>query len=139
MTASPYITFAGNCAEAVELYKKAFNLEAEMMKFSDLPPDPSFTPPPEAMNMVLQATLKFGAGYIRMSDCSPEHPLNNADTEKISIAYESTVEDVQRAFAVLEKEGRVGMALAPTFYSPCAGVVFDKFGVMWNFSALFPA
>jgi len=25
--------------------------------------------------------------------------------------------------------------LAETFYSPCAGVVFDKFGVMWNFVA----
>ncbi len=75
----------------------------------------------------------MGDDFIRLSDCGPGHALNDQDTEKLSIAVEADVDAVRHAFAVLAEEGNVGIPLAETFYSPCAGVVFDKFGVMWNF------
>lgn len=127
----PYITLNGQCAEAIELYKRAFKTDAiQIMKFSDMP---NADIPKGFKDRILQCTLKFGDDFIRLSDCGPNQKLNDPESERISLAIETDVETVKFAFDVLAEEGRVGMPLAETFYSPCAGVVFDKFGVMWNF------
>ncbi|MCL2608590.1 MAG: glyoxalase/bleomycin resistance/extradiol dioxygenase family protein [Treponema sp.] len=137
MKLRPYLTFNGTCAEAIEIYKRAFKTEPiQVMRFADMPPNPAFPVPENFKDKILQATLPFGDDFIRLSDCGPGRPLNDPESERISIAVEAGVEEVKAAFAVLSEGGHVGMPLTQTFYSPCAGVVFDKFGVMWNFSAL---
>lgn len=137
MKIRPYLTYAGNCSEAIELYKRAFKTDViQIMRFSDMPPNPNFKLPEEYLNRVVQATLKLGDDFIRMSDCGPNQSLNDPESERISIAVETSAEEVRYAFDVIASDGgRVGMPLAETFYSKCAGVVFDKFGVMWNFVA----
>ena len=135
MNIRPYLTFAGQCAQAIELYKRAFKTDTlELMKFSDMPPDPDFPLPEEAKGLILQATLKFGEHYIRMSDCFG-HQLNEQETERVSLVVEADAETIKHAFGVLAQEGRVGVELSAQFYSPCTGVVFDKYGVMWNLVA----
>ena len=139
MKIRPYITFDGECAEALELYKRAFNTDTlEHLLFSAMPPVPGYTLPDEYKNRVMQATLKFGDDFIRMSDCgyAPGFTLNAQETERISLAFEASPDEIKHAFEVLKESGRVGMELTETFYSPCAGVVFDKFGVMWNLAAV---
>lgn len=137
MKAVNYLTFSGNCAEAIELYKNAFNTTTiDVMTFGQLPPNPGFEFPDSFKDKILQATLKTSDSFIRLSDCGPGHPLNESETERTAIAIEEvSVEFVKHAFATLAKEGRVAMELQETFYSECFGVVFDKFGVMWNLSA----
>lgn len=136
MEIRPYLTFDGECSEAVELYKRAFKTQVlQIMRFEDLPQDTQPAIPDNYKKRIVQATLKFGDNFIRMSDCGPQHKLNAAETERISIVVEASIDAVKSAFTVLAEHGRVGMVLAETFYSPCAGVVFDKFGVMWNFAA----
>ncbi len=134
MKIRPYLTFNGSCQEAIDLYKKAFKTEVmQIMRFSDMPPNPNFSIPEEHLNQVVQCTMKFGDDFIRLSDCGPGAKLNDPESERISLAIETDVEEVKFAFGILAEEGRVGMELSETFYSPLAGVVFDKFGVMWNF------
>ena len=136
MEVRPYITFNGECNEAIELYKRAFFTEAiQILRFADFPPNSEWKIPSEYQQRIVQATLKFGNNFIRMSDCGPQQALNAPESERISIVVETAVDEVKAAFAVLSEEGRVAMPLTQTFYSPCAGVVFDKFGVMWNFAA----
>ena len=137
MKIRPYLTFDGECEEAITLYKHAFQTEVlDIMYFKDLPPNPDFSVSALYQDRILQATLKFGDDFIRLSDCGPGHKFNGSESERISLAIETNIEDTQHAFAILAEKGRVGIPLAETFYSPCAGVVFDKFGVMWNFSAV---
>ena len=137
MKIRPYLTFNGECNEAIELYKRAFGAEEiALMKFSDMPPNPDFPIPDDFKDRVLQCELKIGDEFIRLSDCGPGQPLHAPESERLSLAVETSVAEVQHAFAVFAEEGRVGMPLTETFYSPCAGAVFDKFGVMWNFAAL---
>ncbi|MCL1996741.1 MAG: VOC family protein [Defluviitaleaceae bacterium] len=134
-----YLTFDGQCSEAIELYKRAFKTDTlELMLFDQMPAIPGYTLPEKYKTRVMQATLKFGNDFIRMSDCgyAPGFKLNEQETERISVSVEMGVDETKHAFAILSEEGRVGIPLAGTFYSPCAGVVFDKFGVMWNFSAV---
>lgn len=139
MKIRPYITFNGQCAEAIELYKRAFDTDTlELTLFSQMPPMPNYTLPDEYKSRVMQATLKIGNDFIRMSDCgySPDFVLNEQETERISLAIEASIDDIKRAFDIFSEEGRVAIPLVETFYSPCAGVVFDKFGVMWNLAAI---
>ncbi len=132
MNIRPYLTFNGNCLEAIRHYEKAFNLTATVSLFKDMPKNPQFQIPDEFMERVLQATINFGDNFIRMSDCGPMNNLNDANTEKLSIAVEAEVDVIKKAFEVLCEGGQVGMPLAETFFSPCHGVVYDKFGIMWN-------
>jgi PhnB protein len=39
--------------------------------------------------------------------------------------------DAQRKFAALADGGQVRMPLGKTFWSPCFGIVADRFGVGW--------
>ncbi len=133
MNIRPYLTFDGNCATAIELYETAFMTKADQVaKFSDMPPNPNFQIPEEHKDRILQATINFGSNFLRLSDCGPTTQLNTNDTHKIAIAVEAEVDVVKNAFEVLSREGEVGMPLAETFFSPCHGVVFDKFGIQWN-------
>jgi len=137
MQIRPYLTFKGECQEAIELYSRAFKTEvSEIMRFSDIPqsPDNPMTIPDNQKNWIVQTIIRFGNNFMRLSDCLGE--LNDAPSERVSIAVECTIDEVKHAFSVLSEEGKVGIPLQKTFFSPCHGVVFDKFGVMWNFVAL---
>ena len=139
MKTRPYLTFDGQCKDAIDLYKKAFNTDTiEVMLFSQMPEDPNYPVPENYKNRILQATLKMGDDYIRLSDCGymPDYKLNEQETDRIAIALEAkTVEEIKHAFNTLAEGGKVGLPLMETFYSPCAGVITDKFGVQWNMMA----
>jgi PhnB protein len=138
MQVRPYLSFHGECQEAIELYTKAFNIEAseEIMRFGDMPesPDNAMQISDEQKDWILQATLPFGDNFIRLSDSPLE--INDAPTDRIGIVVESSVEIVETAFNVLKEEGGVIMPLQQTFFSPSYGIVIDKFGVMWNLAAM---
>jgi len=134
MNIRPYLTYQGTCGEAIELYKKTFKTDVlQLMRFSDIPSNPQHPIPEGFKDKIVQATMKFGDDFIRLSDCPGK--LNAPESGRISLAIETNVDEIKYAFAVLAEEGRIAIPLAETFYSPCAGVVFDKFGVMWNFIA----
>lgn len=136
MKIRPYLNYNGNCMEAIELYKEAFNTETNVLSlFSSMPKNPDFTIPDEYMDNVLQCELKIGDDYIRMSDCGPFNELNSSDTEKVALCFEASVLEIQHAFDVLSKEGEVGIPLMKTFFSELHGVVYDKFGIMWTLVA----
>jgi PhnB protein len=136
MKIRPYLTFNGECSEAIALYERAFHAEVlKTLRFGELPQNPAFSVPEAFRDRVVQCTLNIGNDFIRLSDCGPGHDLNAQETERISLAVETDADSVRHAFSVLAEEGQVGMPLEETFYSPCAGVVFDKFGVMWNLVA----
>jgi PhnB protein len=137
MQIRPYLSFHGECQEAIKLYTKAFNIEkSEIMRFGDMPesPDNPLQISDEQKDWILQATLPFGDNFMRLSDSPRE--INDAPTDRIGIVVESSAEIVEKAFGVLKEEGRVIMHLQQTFFSPSYGIVIDKFGVMWNLAAM---
>ena len=134
MEIRPYLIFKGECQEAIDLYKRAFKTEvSEIMRFSDIPQDPDnpMPIPDDQTDWVVMSTMPFGDNFIRLSDTIGE--LNDVSTSRISIAVETSVEEVKHAFPILAEEGNIGIPLQETFFSPCHGVVYDKFGVMWTF------
>lgn len=127
----PYLFFTGRCDEAIQFYQKAIGAEVEMiMRFRENPdPNPPVTLPPGWENKVMHASLRVGSVVLMASDgCASEQ--SGFQGFSLSLSVENEI-DAGRVFAALSEEGKVTMPLGRTFWSPCFGMVEDKFGVGW--------
>jgi len=133
-TIQPYLFFNGNCEEAVEFYRKALGAEVEMiMRFKDSPeaPPPGMVPPGWE-NKVMHSSLRVGQTTVMASDgCGPEKTGFNGFSLSLSVATEA---EANRYFNALADGGKVTMPLNKTFWSPCFGMLEDKFGIGWMVS-----
>ena len=131
MTIQPYLFFDGRCEEALEFYKSALGAEVSMMmRFGEAPDQPPpGTMPPGYESKVMHATVMLGGSMFMASD---GHCAGQARFEGFSLSL--TVPDeatARRMFDGLADGGQVRMPLGKTFFSPCFGMVADRFGVGW--------
>lgn len=127
----PYLFFNGNCEEAVEFYRKALGAEVQMtMRFKDSPDTPPpGTVPPGYEDKIMHTSFKVGQSVIMASDgCSNEKTNFNGFSLSLSLATQA---EAEKAFAALSQGGQVNMPLTKTFWSPCFGMLQDKFGIGW--------
>jgi PhnB protein len=124
----PYLIFNGRCEEAIEFYRKALGAEVEMlMRFKDAP-DPSMITPGNEQK-VMHATLKVGASMFFASDGRCE---KNSSFSGFSLSLGAPDEAAAKNyFNALAESGQINMPLTKTFFSPCFGMVADRFGVSW--------
>ena len=134
MAIEVYLIFDGNCREAVEFYADVFQTEKPViMAFGDAPPDPNFTIPEEAKNLVMHTNINIRGSRVMFSDNWPGSPYTVGN--HVSITLVDTDEDYIRAsFEKLKQGGQVTMELQETFWSKCYGSIKDKFGVDWQLS-----
>ena len=125
-TVNPYLTFDGNCREAMEFYKDALNGNLHTMPFGDAPMEVA----EEHKNRVMHATLTFANAVIMASDNMPEQTVTHGNGSSISIAA-TDVEEGERYFNNLSKGGTVVMPYEKTFWGAKFGMCVDKFGVQW--------
>jgi len=129
-TITPYLMFGGRCEEALEFYGRALGAEVEMlMRHSDSPESP---PPgmlqPGFEKKVMHASFRVRGVQLMASDgCNDQ---SRFDGFRLSLAV-PTEADARRAFDALADGGSVQMPLTKTFWSPCFGMVTDRFGVGW--------
>lgn len=131
MQIQPYLFFEGRCEEAIELYKRALGAEVEMlMRIKDSPePPPPGTHPPGSENKVLHAALHVGEAVLLASD---GRCRGKPSFEGFSLTlYAEDEAQAKRWFAALSDGGEVRMPLGKTFFSPCFGMLADRFGVPW--------
>jgi PhnB protein len=131
MQIQPYLFFEGRCEEAIELYKKALGAEVEMlMRIKDSPePPPPGMHPPGSDNKVMHASLRIGGARLMASDgrCSGKPSFQG-----FSLSLDARDEaEAKRMFSALAAGGEVRMPLSKTFFSPCFGMLADRFGVPW--------
>lgn len=130
MAIEPYLFFNGRCEEAIEFYKQALGAEVSMlMRYKESP-----EPPPPGMvptgwdNKIMHTTLRIGDANVMASDGCDEKLEFKGFSLSLSVANEG---EAQRAFAALAEGGQVRMPLGKTFWSPCFGMLADRFGVSW--------
>jgi PhnB protein len=113
MQVQPYLFFDGRCEEAVEFYKSKLGAKVEMlMRFKDNPePMPSKAPPGDK---VMHACLRIGDTAVMASD---GNCTDRPSFQGFSLSFADG--------------GQVQMPLGKTFFSPCFGMVADRFGVGW--------
>jgi len=131
MAIQPYLFFEGRCEEALEYYRSALGADVTMMmRYSDSPePPPPGMIPPGSENKVMHSAMRIGDAVMMASDgmCS-----GKAGFEGISLSLSAVNEsEARRYFDALSDGGQVQMPLDKTFFSPCFGMVTDRFGVSW--------
>jgi PhnB protein len=136
MVIQPYLFFDGRCEEAVEFYRHALGAEVQiLMRYKDSPePAPPDMVAPGSENKVMHTSVRVGKSVLMASDdCSPgAKPKFGGFSLSISVADAAAA---KRLFDALTDGGSVTMPLTKTFWSPCFGMLTDRFGVAWMVSA----
>ncbi len=126
----PYLFFAGRCEEALEFYRTAIGAQVQMrMRYEESPeaPPPGMVPP-DWGKKIMHASFRVGDSLLMASDgCGGIEKFAGVS---LSLAFPTEAE-ATRAFAALADGGQVTMPLCRTFWSPCFGMVTDRFGLGW--------
>ncbi len=129
-TIQPYLTFSGRADEAIAYYREALGAEVAMLMRFDESPHPV---PPGMLQTgfekkVMHATLKIGGAILMLSDGCDDKARFGGFSLSLALPTEA---DAHKAFAALSDGGKVQMPMAKTFWSPCFGMVADRFNVAW--------
>lgn len=131
MRVTPYLFFDGRCEEAVQFYQHVFGAQVDMlMRNRDNPePPPPGMLPPGSEDKVLHCSFRIGDTSVMASDgrCQGGTPFQGF---ALSVAPTDPAV-AEKFFTALAEGGQVQMPLAKTFWSPCFGMVTDRFGVLW--------
>jgi len=142
MQVQPYLFFDGRCEEAIEYYRSALGAQVDtLMRFKDNPDlqgqqaqqgQENFSgcmSPPDAADKIMHASFRIGQTSVMASDgrCGGATDFRGFS---LSISVPQA-DEAQRLFSALARDGQVQMPLGRTFFSPCFGMVTDKFGMSW--------
>ena len=125
---SPYLSFAGRCAEAMEFYKDVLGGTLHMMRHSEAPPP--YKANGEMAHQIMHARLAFDGGTIMASDIPANRYTPPSPMIQLAVSFD-TVERAERVFNALSQGGQVFMPLAETFWAHRFGMLADRFGVSW--------
>lgn len=127
----PMIYFNGQCDEAIELYKKAFNCKVKtLLHYSDAVNFGWEQPKPELDGRVYHSEIMFGDQEVRFCDNSIENAELSQKT--VHVVGFDTAEEVETAFEILRDGGEVIKPLSRPPYLVITGTVRDKFGIQWQ-------
>lgn len=131
MTLEPYLFFNGRCEEAINFYKEALGAEVTLqMRMNEAPEShPPGAVPPGFENKIMHANLRIGTMNLMVSDGNSDAaPSFKGFTLSLGVA---DAPEAERRFNALAQGGKVVMPLGKTFWSPCFGMLEDRFGVGW--------
>jgi PhnB protein len=130
MHVQQYLFFDGKCEEAIEFYKNTLGAKVDMMmRFKDNPDPQPGSCPPGAENKVMHAAMHIGDTLVMASDGMAG---GKPEFKGFSLSVDAQDEaEAKKLFSALGQGGQVQLPLTKTFFSPCFGMVADKFGVGW--------
>ena len=128
MNMSPYLTFPGNCEEAMDFYAEVFggNIKS-IQRTKDSPMAGKMGE--ENEDKVLHAQLRINDSILMASDAIGM-PYESPRGIMVQTAFDD-LERARRVFQRLAKNGETIMKFKPTFWSIGFGMCRDRFGVPW--------
>ena len=127
-TLSPYLTFDGNAAEAMQFYQSVFGGELSTQTFGEV----GMAESDVMKDKLVHASLESDAITLMASDRSPEHspPLKVGNNVNLSMNG-SDKTALTEYFEKLSSGGKVTMPLEEQFWGDIFGMCEDKFGIRW--------
>jgi PhnB protein len=125
-----YLTFNGNCREAMEFYRDCLGGELSIMTLGD---SPMASQMPDKKDEVMHSTLKKDGMVLMASDMIMPGELVQGNTVTLCIIGGSA-EELKTFFTKLSEGGKVGHELKEEFFGTF-GELTDKFGMNWMFQA----
>lgn len=122
-----YLTFAGNCEEALNFYKQA--LGAEVLHLSYMG-EGEMEIPENLNGKVMHARLKIGDNELYMSDNFDPSSIKQGNNVSLSLNTDN-ISQTENLFNRLSEGGSVITPLQDTFWGARFGMFTDKFGIHW--------
>lgn len=122
---NPYITFDGNCAEAMEFYAAALGGAVQKMSFRDAGMD---------ADGVMHANLETPSGFhLFASDTAPGMGVEHTVGNNVQISLSGNEADALRGYwNALSEGGQVIMPLERQMWGDDYGLLVDRFGISWH-------
>ncbi|MCB2376404.1 VOC family protein [Hymenobacter sp. BT635] len=127
---SPYLTFNGNCREAMTFYHQCLGGELQVQTFAETPAAGHVTP--DAQHGVMHACLSSESLVLFGSDAGMQQ-VTPGNSVALALNF-SSPEGIAAAFASLGQGGSVTMPLEDTFWGATFGMLTDRFGTNWMFN-----
>jgi PhnB protein len=125
-----YLSFDGNCAEAVRFYEKVLGGKLEALTSgADSPMADQI--PKEFAHRILHARLVLPGGGLLFAGDAPAHvPYEGVKGVALTLNYDTAAE-ARAVFDALVAGGQVTMPMQPAFWAKAWGMLIDRFGVAW--------
>ncbi len=121
-----YLSFAGNCEEALKFYEQALGGKTVFLqRFGD-----TEHATPENSQRIMHAQFEADGIRFMASDSMDDQPIKAGDAISLSINLDDAAEQT-RIFNALAAGGKVTMPLQDTFWNAHFGMVTDKYGFHW--------
>lgn len=125
-----YLSFNGNCADAMRFYEKALHGKLEVLMSGAESPMAEHIPK-EFAHRILHARLALaGGGLLYAGDCPAHLPYEGIKGVSMTVDY-PTVAEAEQVFNALAEGGQVTMPVQPAFWAKSWGMLVDKFGTAW--------
>jgi len=128
MQLDSYLTFDGNCADAMRFYQRTLGGKLDLMTHAQSPI--AGQTPPGSENRIMHARLAIDGRLLMASDSMVGHPYEGMKGFSLSLIY-PTVAEATRVFNALADGGKVIMPLDKTFWAKAFGMLVDRFGTPW--------
>jgi PhnB protein len=124
---NPYITFNGNCEEAINFYKECFGGEIVFMQYYD---DGMQKPHHNGKPKVMHCEFKAQAVHLMGCDKTPGQTIHPGTNINLYLSFSSAREQ-DDIFEKLSHKAIVHMPLEATFWGSRLGILTDQFGIHW--------
>jgi len=128
MALNPYLTFNGNCGDAMRFYQQVLGGKLQMHTVGESPGGDQA--PPEARSRIMHANLDLGDRVLMASDDMMGRPYEGMKNISLSLHY-AAVDEAKRIFDAIGEGGNVTMPFQKTFWAAGFGMVVDRFGTPW--------
>lgn len=123
-----YLTFNGNCREAMTFYRDCLGGELDFQTIGESPLAEQM--PVQMKEKILHATLTSGNLIMMASDMVPGKGLIRGNAVSMMLNCENE-EEIRSCFDNLAAGGEISHPLENTFWGAILGDLTDKFGNSW--------
>jgi PhnB protein len=126
--ANPYLTFDGNCREAMTFYRDCFGGELTLQTIAETPIADQC--PAGVQDQIMHSSLANGDFLLMATDMTQADEFIAGNDMAISLNFDDE-EEINRCFSTLSDEGNIIDPLEEKSWGALFGVVRDKFGKVW--------
>lgn len=132
MKFTPYLSFQGQCAQAMAHYAEIFGATPQLLRFSSMAGQPGMPElPPELQDWVMHGEITLPDGNMLMG---ADMPAQYGGEAQAGVSVALSFDEIAQArdiFERLAKDGTVTMPFGETFFSAGFGMAKDRFGTSW--------
>lgn len=123
-----YLSFNGNCREAMNFYKECLGGELVLQTIGESPLCDKM--PPQMKENILHSTLTMNALVLMGTDMLGEKGLVKGTAVSLMLNC-SSEEEIKKYYANLSKDGQATHPLEISFWGALFGGLTDKYGNHW--------